>query len=120
MTQIFVELYNYRPAWHILSPEQKEDFVKSVLNAIEEVSRHEVEVVGWGMNDPDTDRRAAYDFFCVYRVPSADFQRGFEANIAGSGWHDYFEQVNVSGAIMAPADLLKANIAGERPRPQAS
>jgi len=45
MTQIFVELYNYRPAWHILSPEQKEDFVKSVLNAIEEVSRHEVEVV---------------------------------------------------------------------------
>ena len=119
MRQVFVELYNYRPAWHALPTEQKEAFAKGVLNAVEEAGRHELEVVGWGMNDPNTDRRAAYDFFCIYRVPSVQFQRGFEASIAGSGWYNYFEQVNVSGAIVSPADLLKANITIETPKAQA-
>ena len=40
------------------------------------------EIVGWGVNDPGTDERAAYDFFCVYRVPSVEFQRAFEQKSA--------------------------------------
>ena len=45
------------------------------------------------------DRRAPYDFFCVYRVPNVELQREFERQIVASGWYDYFEQVNVSGDI---------------------
>lgn len=115
MQQIFVELYSYRPSWLALSEAQRRDFTDGILGAVEGLTGQGVEVLGWGMNDPATDRRAPYDFFCVYRVPSAEFQRGFEAAIAGSGWHDHFDQVGISGGIVTPAALLAANVALQRP-----
>ncbi|MEQ8344967.1 MAG: hypothetical protein RIB84_24740 [Sneathiellaceae bacterium] len=115
MQQLFVELYSYRPAWRALSERQRQDFATGILAAVQGLTEQGVEVLGWGMNAPATDRRAPYDFFCAYRVPSADFQRGFEAAIAESGWHDYFDQVAVSGDILAPADLLAANVALRSP-----
>ncbi|MBR0896734.1 hypothetical protein JQ616_17355 [Bradyrhizobium tropiciagri] len=118
MQQIFVELYNYRRAWHALPVDQKRLFADHVLKEVEGLSQHGVEVIGWGMNDPNTDRRANYDFFCVYRVPSVEFQRAFEANISASKWHEYFEQVNISGASSAPSSLLDANVALRSPEPQ--
>jgi haloalkane dehalogenase len=69
-----------------------------------------VEVIGYGANDPDTDHRAPYDFFSVYRVPDTVTQREFEASIAASGWYQYFEQVNVSGAALSPIGALLNNV----------
>jgi len=34
-----------------------------------------VDILAYGLNSPETDRRAPYDFFCVYRVPNVEFQR---------------------------------------------
>ena len=96
MQQIFVELYSYRPSWRALPEEERRAFADRVLKEVEQLNGHGVEIVGWGMNDPNTDRRADHDFFCVYRVPSIEFQRAFEANINASKRHDYFVQVNVS------------------------
>ena len=67
-----------------------------------------VEVIGYGFNDATTDRRAPYDFYCVYLTPSAEYQRGFEAEIAGAGWYEYFDQVNVSGDVLTPEALLRS------------
>jgi uncharacterized protein DUF6616 len=97
MHQIFIELYNYRPAWAKCSESERTDFAKNVVEAVKGLKSAGVDVVAYGMNSLETDRRAPYDFFCVYRVPNVGFQREFERQVAASGWYEYFEQVNVSG-----------------------
>jgi hypothetical protein len=118
MQQIFVELYNYGPAWHALPADKRRSYTDIVLKEVEGLAQHGIQVIGWGMNDPNTDRRAPFDFFCVYRVPSVEFQRAFETNIRASGWYDYFEQVNISGAVLSPSALLDANVTLRKPQAQ--
>ena len=109
MQQIFIELYNYRPAWAKCPESERTDFAKKVVEAVKALKSAGVEVIAYGMNSPDTDRRAPYDFFCVYRV------REFERQIAASGWYDYFEQVNVSGDAQDFEAVLLGNARMARP-----
>lgn len=74
-----------------------------------------IDVIAYGKNSHETDRRAPYDFFWVYRVQSAEFQREAERRIAASGWYDYFEQVNVSGSAENFAGVLLDNVKMVRP-----
>lgn len=108
MKQIFIELFNYRDGWRALQPSTRDAYVHAVLAAVQKQTKGGIEVISWGFNDPATDRRAPYDFCCVYITPSAEAQRGFEAEIRGSGWYEYFEQVNVSGAMSVPGELLQS------------
>lgn len=115
MQQIFVELYNYGPAWSKCSEKERTEFMKKVIESVNGLKAAGVDVVGYGKNSHKTDRRAPYDFFCVYRVPSAEFQREFERNIAASGWYNYFEQVNVGGTAEDFAAVLLGNAKMDRP-----
>jgi hypothetical protein len=115
MQQIFIELYNYRPAWAKCSESERTDFAKKIVEAVKGLKSADVDVVAYGMNSPDTDRRAPYDFFCVYRVPNVEFQREFERQVAASGWYDYFEQVNVSGDAQDFEAVLLGNARMARP-----
>lgn len=63
-------------------------------------------MVAWARNDPDTDHRAPFDYFCIYRVRDEATQRDFERIVQESGWYDYFEQLAVSGLSQEPAELL--------------
>jgi haloalkane dehalogenase len=117
LSQIFIELYSYRPAWIALDQIERERFSGGVQAALAELGSKGVEVIGWGFNDLEADRRAPYDFFCIYRVPSFEFQRAFDDAITASGWHDFFEQHSVSGALAGPAEILAANVALRRPEP---
>ena len=115
MQQIFIELYNYRPAWAKSPESERTDFAKKVVEAVKGLKSAGVDVVAYGMNSPETDRRAPYDFFCVYRVPSVEVQREFERQVAASGWYDYFEQVNISGPAEDFAAVLRWNAKIARP-----
>ena len=119
LSQIFIELYKYRPAWIDLDPSGRDKFSDGIKKALVDLVANGVEVIGWGFNDLESDRRAPYDFYGVYKVPSFDFQRAFDAAVVGSGWHDLFEQVSVSGALVEPAEILAVNIALGRPVPRA-
>jgi len=118
MQQIFIELYKYRQAWLDMDAVGREQVAATVRGAMRDLGAAGVEVVGWGFNDLETDHRAPFDFFCVYKVPSFEFQRGFDQSISQSGWHELFEQVAASGMIESPADILAANVALERPSPR--
>ena len=109
MQHIFVELYNYAPAWSKCPESERTEFVKKVIEAVNGLKSAGVDVIAYGKNSHQTDRRAPYDFFCVYRVPSAEFQREFERQITASGWYNYFEQVNIRGAAEDFADVLLGN-----------
>jgi hypothetical protein len=113
--QIFIELYNYGPAWAKCSENERADFAKKIIDAVSGMKAAGIDVIAYGKNARETDRRAPYDFFCVYRVPSAEFQREAERRIAASGWYDYFEQVNVSGPAEDFVDVLLANAKMARP-----
>ena len=115
MQQIFVELYNYGPAWGKCSENERTDFVKKVIEAVNGLKSAGVDVIAYGKNSYETDRRAPYDFFCVYRVPSAELQREFERQITASGWYNYFEQVNISGPAEDFAAVLLGNAKMARP-----
>jgi hypothetical protein len=113
--QIFVELYNYGPAWAKCSETERGDFAKKIIDAVSGMKAAGIDVIAYGKNVLETDRRAPYDFFCVYRVPNAEFQREAERRITASGWYDYFEQVNVSGPAEDFADVLLDNAKMVRP-----
>lgn len=115
MQQIFIELFSYKDSWLNLPEEQREAYRQGVLEAIAGQVAQGLDVISWGFNDHATDRRAPYDFYCVYRTPSADYQRQFEQDIAAAGWHEYFAQVNVSGRISTPESLFDALVKLERP-----
>lgn len=118
MQQIFVEMYNYKQAWLDLSVPDREAFVGTLAGALAGLEAQGVEILAHVVNDPATDRRAPYDFFCVYRVPEAGLQRAFEAGIAASGWYDYFHQLNLSGAALSPGGVLMKNVLLQPAMPQ--
>ncbi len=115
MQQIFIELYNYGPTWAKCPENERADYVKKIIDAVSKMKAAGVDVIAYGKNAGETDRRAPYDFFCVYRVPSVEFQREFERQIAASGWYDYFEQANVRGAVEDFSDVLLDNAKLVRP-----
>lgn len=116
MQQIFIELFNYKDAWRDLPQEQRDGYAQAVLGAISMQAASGIEVISWGFNDRATDQRAPYDFYCVYKTPSAEYQRQFEAEIGAAGWYDYFDQVNISGGLSTPEAVLNACAKLEQPR----
>jgi haloalkane dehalogenase len=119
--QIFVELYNYNAEWRALSTVEREEFVYKIFASASGLADIGVEIVAYAFNDPNTDRRAPYDFFCVYRAPDDAVVRRFEKEIAASGWYRYFDQVNLSGAAMTPLGVLPGHVPlagpGTQPEP---
>jgi hypothetical protein len=80
MQQVFIELYNYRPAWAKCSESERTDFAKKIVEAVKGLKSAGVEVVAYGMNSSETDRRAPYDFFRVYRAHRTS---SFSVNLSG-------------------------------------
>ncbi|WP_086930250.1 DUF6616 family protein [Agarilytica rhodophyticola] len=117
-TQLYIELYNYKPAWFELTQEERENYVDIVSKAIAEMETGDVNVIGFGYNDSNTDRRAKYDFFCVYTMPNTEFARAFEEQVKASGWYNYFDQVNISGPQKSYAVALADNAQQLKPEAQ--
>lgn len=115
MQQVFVELFNYNDAWRELPEQQREEYRQGVLGAVASQVADGLDVISWGFNSHATDRRAPYDFYCVYRTRSAEHQRTFEQEIAGAGWYRFFDQVNVSGDVSTPEALMTSLVKLETP-----
>lgn len=109
MNQLFVEMFNYKERWSSISNADRQRFVDTIVQSISMIPEETVEIIGYAFNDPQTDRRAPYDFFCVYRVADQEAQAAFFEQIERSGWYEYFDQVNLSGSALTPLGLLLEN-----------
>lgn len=109
-SRVFIELYSYKPAW-VIKKCQRTAIIDKVIENVGGLAGVGINVLAYGRNDESTDRRAPYDFFCVYQVSDANTQHAFEREIAKSGWYDIFDQVNVSGVAIPYPDLLSSHIA---------
>jgi len=85
MQQIFIELYNYVPAWANALKTSGPISVKESYRGRHELKSPVSDVIAYGRTPTRRIAVRLNDFFCVYRVPSAEFQREFERQVTASG-----------------------------------
>jgi haloalkane dehalogenase len=99
---LFVECWKARPEWLALTPEARGAYMAQLGQGIGELLKAGVEVISWSMNDQDTSNRSPFDYFAVWKFPNKEMVKGFEQIVEQSGWYNYFDQVNLSGAVSDP------------------
>ena len=72
-------------------------------------SLHEagLELVGFALNDSDTDRRADYRYLAVWKMPDKKIAQQFEDMVAGAASYEYFAQDNVRGELVSSEAALQ-------------
>lgn len=103
---LYVELWKARPEWLALSPDDRAAYVEQLGPAIAALLGEGVELVGFAVADADAPHGANYPYLAIWRMPTLDLVHRFESGIESAGWHRYFEQVNVRGALQPPGDVL--------------
>ena len=107
---MFIELWKARPAWEALDREERAAYMEGVGAAVQQMAESGIEVVAWGFVDKDTDRRADFDFYGVWTMPDKDGVRVFERAVQAAGWYEYMEQVNASGEMGSPQEVIAYQI----------
>jgi hypothetical protein len=102
----FIELWKEKESWRKLSQQDRGNYMNQLGPHIQNLMAGGVEIVCWGANDKSTANRADYDFFAVWKFPNQDMVEQFEKLVEGSGWYNYFEQVNLSGMATTPDEII--------------
>ncbi len=102
----FIELWNEKEAWKKLSQQERGNYMNQLGPHIQDLMAGGVEIVCWGTNSKTTDKRAEFDFFSVWKFPNQEMVEKFEKLVEGSGWYNYFEQVNLSGQASTPDEII--------------
>lgn len=103
---LYVELWKPRGAWEALPAAERDAFITGIGSAVGGLTAAGIELLGFAFNDRDTAHRADYAYLAVWRMPSKDLACMLERAVIDYGFHDYFEQVNARGAIVAPEAVL--------------
>jgi len=107
---LFIETWKPTQAWLHLTKEERTNYVTAVGEAIKQLTDAGVEIEGWGLNDDDTDKNNGFDYFAVWKFPNKELVKQFEAMVTAAGWYNYFEQLNCSGIITTPQQVLGHSI----------
>ncbi|HWB27784.1 MAG TPA: DUF6616 family protein [Chitinophagaceae bacterium] len=107
---LFIETWKPTPAWMQLNKTDRTNYVTAVGGAIKQLIDSGVEIIAWGINDSDTDRHNGFDYYAVWKFPSKEMIKQFEAMVTDARWYTYFEQVNCSGLSTSPGDVLQHSI----------
>lgn len=103
---LYIELWNPTKAWRELSAQEKQAYLQQVGPGIQTMTESGVHLIGFALNDEDTPHRTAYRYLAAWTMPGAEQVALLENILEEAGWHDYFEQVNARGEIMAPEAAL--------------
>jgi len=102
----YIEGWNAKQAWLDLDQEQRGAYMAQLGPSIQQMAEQGVEIISWGLNDPDTDHRLPFDFFAIWKFPSDEMAKTFEGVVNGAGWYNYFEQQNIKGNPASPQDVI--------------
>ena len=95
--KVFIEFWKAKDAWHQLSKGERAAYLGQIAPAMEDLISKGAIFDAWGLNDDTSPYRAAYDFYAVTKLPTQDLLDNFQTIVEGSGWYNYFEQINLSG-----------------------
>jgi hypothetical protein len=99
---LFVECWKARKEWCNLTIQEQSAYMAELGKGIGELLKAGVEIVSWTYNDPETANRAPYDYIAVWKFPTKELAGQFEQIVEGSGWYNYFDQVNMKGEVSTP------------------
>jgi len=102
----FIECWNAKDTWKVLSNEEKQAYVENVKAATASMLEKGVECLTWSENIAQGEHKAAYDYFAIWRIPSESLTQELLALIEGAGWYNYFEQVNALGKEDSATSVL--------------
>ncbi len=104
--KIFIEFWKAKKAWHQLSKEERSSYVSKMGPVIEDLVSQGAIIDAWGENNDLSPHKANYDFFAITKLPSQEILESFQTIIEGSGWYNYFEQINMSGENMGTEKVI--------------
>ncbi|MGB6190415.1 MAG: DUF6616 family protein [Aeromonas molluscorum] len=106
MTHYLAELYTPKAAWLALSLDARHQFFEAVGAGMASLSALRVEPIALGETHAATLHGASQPFFAIWRGPDAAAIEVLVQGIAASGWHNYFETVNATGAGVSLGEHL--------------
>lgn len=109
---LYLELWRAKPAWLALSSAEREAYGANLGPAIAGLLEVGVELLGFALNDEDTEYRADYTYLALWRMPSKELAMKLERTVIEAGFHDYFDQVNARGALLSPDAAVSHMIRG--------
>ena len=99
---VLIELWKARPPWHELGSARREEYLATVIPAIDQLLSDGVELVamevagnghGNGNGISTGHSRQDYDYWAVWRLPQENQLQDFTLALEKVGWLDYFERV---------------------------
>lgn len=102
----FIEAWTAKQTWLDLPKQERGEYMAQLGPAIQLLAEAGTEIITWGVNDKDTTHRFEHDFFAVWKFPTEELAKTFEATVEGAGWYNYFEQVNIKGGPSSPDDII--------------
>lgn len=103
---LYVELWTPKPNWLELSAAEREEYFETVGSEIAELTQGGTEIVGFAVNDEETDQRIDHRYLATWTMPSKEDVHKLEENLSEAGWYDYFDQENARGELVAPEDAF--------------
>ncbi|MEM9823206.1 MAG: DUF6616 family protein [Bacteroidota bacterium] len=102
----FVEIWNAKPALLALSVEERGAYMANIGPHIQDLLAKGVEVLTWSDNATVTTKRAAYDYFAIWKFPDQATADGFQQLVDNVGWYNYFEQTNLMGEAASAQEII--------------
>jgi len=104
--KVFIELWKAKDTWKNLSPSERQDYMAQIGPVMQDLMSRGLEITAWGMNEDETEHKSDYDFFAVSKLPTDELLKEFQSIVEATGWYNYFEQVNLSGSLMSPEEVI--------------
>lgn len=104
--QTFIELWSAKESWLKMTKEERGNYLEQIGPVLQGLLEKGVEIISWGKNNTKTTYRANYDFFAVWKFPTVEIQKEFEALVEAAGWYNFFHQENLSGESSTPDVII--------------
>ncbi len=98
MSHYLIELYSPNAKWKALPVEQRQQFLNGLQDAMGGLASLGIEVLSLTATEHDIDQASDHRFMGVWRFPDQQACKALLVGIKASGWYEYFDHVNASGA----------------------
>lgn len=110
---LLIELWKARSAWHRQAPVRREEYLSTVIPAINQLLSDGVALVameantGRGMGEAADGRGPHdYDYWAIWRLAHEGQRQAFTQALEEVGWLDFFERVTLDVEASTVEDLL--------------
>jgi len=101
-----IELWNAKPTWKVLPKVDKQHYVNAVIEATSDLANKGVQVITWSENTTSYPKKADFDYFAIWTIPTKELAGEFLNTVEEAGWYNYFEQSNILGNDNSAPEIL--------------